>query len=171
MALGVGYAGQECSLARALELVGERWTMLVLRDCFFGVRRFTDFSAHLDIPRAVLVTRLRDLVDAGVLRREPYAAGRDEYLLTPRGVTLWPALFALMEWGAAGSSRTRVFRHVACGTDLATGGGCPTCGTTPPVDALEVRPAPESLPLRRRTDAVSRALLAPHRLLEPLDLG
>ncbi|MHA3701946.1 winged helix-turn-helix transcriptional regulator [Jatrophihabitans sp. YIM 134969] len=171
MALGQGYARQECSLARALELVGERWTMLVLRDCFFGVRRFTDFLAHLDIPRAVLMSRLRDLVDAGILRREPYTRGRDEYLLTPRGVSLWPALFALMEWGAAGSSRTRVFRHVGCGTDLAAGGGCPTCGGTPPADDLEIRPSPESLAVRRRTDAVSVALLSPHRLLEPLLLG
>jgi DNA-binding HxlR family transcriptional regulator len=168
MALGQGYAQQHCSLARALELVGERWTMLVLRDCFFGVRRFSDFQAHLDVPRAVLMTRLRSLVEAGVLERRAYAPGRDEYLLTERGIALWPAMFALMEWGAAGSSRTRVFRHVACGTDLEAGGGCPTCGVVPEVGELEIRPAPESLHLRRRTDPVSVALLSPQRLLQPL---
>ena len=65
MALGVDYARQDCWLARALEVVGERWTLLVLRDCFFGVRRFSDFAAHLDISRAVLSQRLAALVDDG----------------------------------------------------------------------------------------------------------
>ncbi|MPZ85801.1 MAG: transcriptional regulator, partial [Actinophytocola sp.] len=69
MALGRDYEGQNCSLARALEVVGERWTILVLRDLFFGVRRFTDLQAHLDIPRAVLTDRLTRLVDAGVVTR------------------------------------------------------------------------------------------------------
>ena len=170
MALGQGYATQHCSLARALEIVGERWTMLVLRDCFFGVRRFNDFQVHLDVPRAVLVTRLRDLVDAGVLAREPYAPGRDEYVLTAHGLALWPAVFALMEWGAAGSAqgRTRLLRHVGCGTDVDASGRCPDCGDVPPVADLEIRPAPASLPHRRRTDPVSVALLSPHRMLEPL---
>lgn len=167
MALGQGYAQQHCSLARALEVVGERWTMLVLRDCFFGVQRFSDFQAHLDIPRAVLGARLRDLVDAGVLRREPYAPGRESYRLTERGIALWPAMFALMEWGAAGSTRTRVFRHVDCG-DLGTTGVCSVCGVTPAVGDLEIRPSPDSLRFRRRTDPVSVALLSPHRMLEPL---
>ena len=170
VALGQGYAQQQCSLARALESVGERWTMLVLRDCFFGVRRFTDFQAHLDIPRAVLVTRLRDLVDAGVLRREPYAPGRDEYVLTARGIALWPALFALTEWGEAGSSqgRMRILRHVGCAPDLDARGWCGGCRTVPTVDELETRLGPGIVPARRRTDPVSVALRSPHRLLTPL---
>ncbi len=119
MALGVDYAEQDCSLARALELVGERWTLLILRDCFFGVRRFTDFQSHLNISRAVLTQRLTALVEAGLLARTP-RGGREEYVLTERGIALWPALYALTRWGEAQSARgpRRIFAHVACGTDL-----------------------------------------------------
>ena len=65
MPLGTDYAGQACSLARTLEIVGERWTLLILRDLFFGVRRFSDLQRHLDIPRAVLSGRIASLVEAG----------------------------------------------------------------------------------------------------------
>ncbi|MFJ1823384.1 winged helix-turn-helix transcriptional regulator, partial [Streptomyces sp. NPDC088178] len=67
MALGKDYAAQQCSMARALEVVGERWTLLVVRDAFFGVRRYNDFLAHLGMPRAVLATRLQSLIEAGVM--------------------------------------------------------------------------------------------------------
>ena len=83
MPLGSDYAGQACSLARTLEIVGERWTLLILRDLFFGVRRFSDLQRHLDIPRAVLSGRIASLVEAGLVERRPYAAGRDE-LCSPR---------------------------------------------------------------------------------------
>ena len=76
--------------------------MLVLRDCFFGVRRFTDLQAHLDVPRAVLTDRLTRLVDEGMLTRTEYQRGRHEYPLTERGRDLWPALFAL----SSGASST-----------------------------------------------------------------
>ena len=69
MPLGSDYAGQSCSLARCLEIVGERWTLLIVRDLFFGVRRFSDLQRHLDIPRAVLSARLATLVDAGLVER------------------------------------------------------------------------------------------------------
>jgi len=85
------YAGQgDCSIARALEIVGERWTLLILRDAFFGVRRFNDFHAHLDAPRTVLSTRLQGLVDTGMLERrpDPQHAGRMLYELTPAGRAL-----------------------------------------------------------------------------------
>ena len=67
--LGSDYEAQDCSLARALGVVGERWTLLIVRDAFYGVRRLNDFQAHLDIPRAVLTDRLSGLVDDGVLQR------------------------------------------------------------------------------------------------------
>ena len=82
MPLRSDYDRQNCSLARSLEVVGERWTLLILRDLFFGVRRFTDLHAHLDIPRAVLTARLATLVDRGLVERRPYGPGRDEFLLT-----------------------------------------------------------------------------------------
>ena len=106
MALGVDYTGQDCSLARSLEIVGERWTLLVLRNCFFGVRRFSDFQAHLGISRAVLTDRLAGLVDDGLLERVP-AGAREEYVLTEAGLALWPALFALTQWGEATTSPGR----------------------------------------------------------------
>src|SRR2546423_15667325 len=76
--LGKDYEGQDCSLARALEVVGERWTLLIVRDAFYGVRRFSDFAAHLDIPRAVLSDRLAGLVEDGLMQRrpDPERAGR-----------------------------------------------------------------------------------------------
>src|SRR5690242_89978 len=85
--LGKDYAEQDCALARALEVVGERWTLLILRDAFYGVRRFNDFQAHLDIPKAVLSDRLNSLVADGVLDRvrDPEHRGRYLYQLTPRG--------------------------------------------------------------------------------------
>jgi DNA-binding HxlR family transcriptional regulator len=168
VALGRDYERQNCSLARALEVVGERWTMLVLRDLFFGVRRFTDLQAHLGIPRAVLADRLARLVDEGVLTRTEYRRGRHEYTLTPHGEELWPALFALSQWGDrhnAPRGRRRIFSHAPCGTDLAASGQCPSCGEIPPAGELEIRPGPGAR--TDRTDPVSLALRSPHRLLTP----
>ncbi len=97
MPLGTDYTRQDCSLARALEVIGERWTPLILRDCFLGVRRFSDLQAHLDISRAVLSTRLDALVAEGLLERS--GEGHPEYSLTDDALALWPALFALTQWG------------------------------------------------------------------------
>src|SRR5574341_808466 len=70
--LGKDYERQDCSLARALEVIGERWTLLIVRDAFYGVRRFSDFQAHLDVPKAVLSDRLAGLVEEGILQRQPH---------------------------------------------------------------------------------------------------
>lgn len=172
MALGKDYAGQDCSLASALEVVGERWTLLVLRDCFLGVRRFTDLQAHLDISRAVLAARLSDLIAAGLLERHEYRPGRHEYLLTEQAVALWPVLYALTQWGEqyhAPNGRRRIFAHVSCGTELDAFGQCPHCATRPAPGELEVRPGPAAS--HRREDRVSLGLRRPHRLLTPLPAG
>src|SRR5690348_7302888 len=89
--LGKDYAEQDCALARALEVVGERWTLLILRDAFYGVRRFSELQAHLDIPKAVLSDRLNTLVGDGVLERVPDPEHRGRYLyeLTQSGRDLW----------------------------------------------------------------------------------
>ncbi len=168
MALGVDYAEQDCSLARALELVGERWTLLIVRDCFFGVRRFTDFQSHLNISRAVLTQRLAALVEAGLLVRTP-RGGREEYAMTERGIALWPALYALTRWGEAQSGRgpRRIFAHLPCGTDLDGTGHCPTCVSTPPPGELQMRPGP-GFGAEPRDNPVSAALARPHVLLQPL---
>jgi len=169
MALGTGYAQQNCSIARALEIVGERWTMLVLRDCFYGVRRFSDLLGHLDISRAVLTERLATLTDAGLLERRS-AGGHPEYLLTAAGVAFWPTLYSLSRWGeryAGDGGRTRTFTHVGCGGEVDDIGRCPTCGSTPePADLIVT--LVEGSSGHRRSDPVSLALRRPHRLLQPL---
>jgi DNA-binding HxlR family transcriptional regulator len=92
-----------CSVAGTLGVVGEKWTLLVLREAFLGVRRFADLQRNLGAPKAVLTERLATLVDQGVLVRVPYQAEgerqRHEYRLTQKGIDLYPALVALMEWG------------------------------------------------------------------------
>jgi DNA-binding HxlR family transcriptional regulator len=99
----VAFDRSHCSVAGTLAVVGEKWTLLVLREAFLGVRRFADFQRMLGIPRAVLTERLGTLVDQGILMRVPYqAAGerqRHEYRLTEKGLDLYPTLVALMEWG------------------------------------------------------------------------
>lgn len=167
MPLGTDYARQDCSIAKALEVVGERWTLLILRDCFLGVRRFSDFQSHLDISRAVLTSRLDALVADGLLVRT--GAGHPEYELTEEAVGLWPTIFALGQWGerrtTPGRPR-RLYRHVGCG-DLGDDGRCTSCGKVPGPAELEVRPGPGADPTLR-DDPVSVALRQPHRLLEPL---
>jgi DNA-binding HxlR family transcriptional regulator len=168
--LGTGYAGQDCSLASALEVVGERWTLLVVRDLFDGVRRFGDLQRHLEIPRAVLAARLRTLVDHGVVERRADRLGRHDYVLTDRGVELWPAVHALTQWGekhCAPRGPRRVVTHAACGVPLDAHGHCPACLMAPSPWHVDVRPGPGVDP-RPREDAVSRALRRPRRLLTPL---
>jgi DNA-binding HxlR family transcriptional regulator len=123
------------SIARTVEIIGDRWTMLVLRDVFRGLRRFDEFRLDLGIARPVLSDRLRKLVEAGVLERVPYQDHplRHEYKLTPMGVELSPALVALMRWGDRWLARdqpTTVLYHAACGTELQQAFWCPTCATT-----------------------------------------
>jgi DNA-binding HxlR family transcriptional regulator len=172
MALGTDYAQQDCSIARALEVVGERWSMLIIRDAFYGVSRFNDFLAHLDIPRAVLTARLRALVEAGVLHKEPYqyAPVRYGYHLTDAGRELWLPLHALARWGekhASPSASRILFTHDACGNRLSPSGSCEHCGAMVPPDQVIARQSTEAR-ANPRTDAVSKALAEPHRLLTPL---
>jgi DNA-binding HxlR family transcriptional regulator len=173
MALGKDYATQECTIARALEIVGERWTLLVVRDAFYGVRRYNDFLVHLGAPRAVLASRLQTLTAEGILEKRRYQESppRDEYVLTDRGLALWPTLRALSLWGREHIAQEPllVFRHATCGTEKELGpyGECPACGTFVPVPDVEMVPGPglDRIP----ADPVGQALLRPKRLLEPLE--
>ncbi|MEU1202359.1 helix-turn-helix domain-containing protein [Streptomyces sp. NPDC005813] len=94
---------ENCTVQRTLDLIGEKWTLLILRDAFNGVRRFDDFRRHVGLSEAVLAGRLRKLVEAGILRTVPYqeqgSRTRHEYRLTPKGRDLWPVLVALRQWG------------------------------------------------------------------------
>jgi DNA-binding HxlR family transcriptional regulator len=99
--LGNDYEGQVCSIARSLELVGERWSLLVIREVFRGNRRFGQMLESLGIARNVLASRLQRLCDAGILERRPYGErpDRHEYFLTEKGLDLWPVMVSLLHWG------------------------------------------------------------------------
>src|SRR3712207_1915696 len=91
----------ECSVGRAMEILGERWTFLILREAFYGVRRFSDMQRNLGIARNILSSRLQTLVAAGILERRRYQEEpeRYEYRLTACGRDLYPAVIAIMRWG------------------------------------------------------------------------
>jgi DNA-binding HxlR family transcriptional regulator len=167
--LGKDYEKQDCSIARTLEVIGERWTLLIVRDAFYGVRRFSDFQSHLDIPRAVLSDRLNGLVDDGILERhpDPDHAGRHLYELTAAGRELWPVLNAMVSWGGRNRrANGRVFKHAVCLTRLDEAGACPKCEVTPLPEDILTEPRRGA---RLRDDPVAIALQGPHRLLDPLD--
>jgi DNA-binding HxlR family transcriptional regulator len=122
------------SVGRALELVGERWTLLILREAFFGVRRFGQLARNLGIPRPTLSSRLRMLVDAGLLERVPYSLEpeRYEYRLTDAGRDLFGAIVVLMRWGDEHlpnpSGPPIVLRHDTCGEIAEPRLTCTHCG-------------------------------------------
>jgi len=122
------------SVSRTLELVGEKWTLLILREAFFGVRRYGQLARNLGIPRPTLSSRLRTLVDAGLLKRVPYATepDRHEYRLTQAGIDLFPSIVALMRWGdthlAGPEGPPIVLRHNECGEVADPYLACRTCG-------------------------------------------
>ncbi|MBV9464984.1 MAG: helix-turn-helix transcriptional regulator [Solirubrobacterales bacterium] len=135
------YREQNCSIARTLELIGERWTILVLREAFLGTRRFDEIQANLGIARNVLQTRLRRLLDAGIMRRELYQdrPPRYEYRLTAKGVDLWPVIVSLLNWGdrhAAPNGPPVVLEHKGCGGALDDRRRCTRCGAD--LEAWEV---------------------------------
>jgi DNA-binding HxlR family transcriptional regulator len=103
-----------CPVARALSVVGDRWTLLILRDCFLGVSKFEDFQKSLGVTRHVLSARLKHLVDEGVLKKHEYSKRppRYEYLLTDKGRALGPALSSLKDWGKAFMPLRRPARNV-----------------------------------------------------------
>lgn len=131
----------ECSVARAMEVVGERWTFLVLREAFSGVRRFEDMQRHLGIARNVLADRLTRLVEHGVLERRPYQDRpvRHEYRLTPKGLDLYPALVGLLQWGDRWASERKSVElvHRGCGEVTSLQLCCAACGE--PVTAHDMR--------------------------------
>lgn len=133
---GVALSTLHCSIARTLDVVGERWTLLVLRDAFNGVRRFEDFAERLPIARNVLTDRLGTLVEHDILRRERYQERprRFEYRLTAKGMELYPVLVALLQWGdrylAGADGPPIAVQHVACGHAVKAEVVCTGCNQT-----------------------------------------
>jgi DNA-binding HxlR family transcriptional regulator len=143
------YDSQVCSVARALEAVGDRWTMLVIRDAFHGVRRFDDFQERLGVARNVLSDRLSRLVDEDILEKRLYQErpARYEYRLTQKGVDLFPVLVSLMKWGDRHAPEPggppMVILHRGCGGEVDERLLCDRCGE--PITALTAearQPAP-----------------------------
>lgn len=171
MALPREYTRQACSVVRTLEVVGERWTLLIVRDAIFGVRRFSDFLQHLSIPRAVLTERLEFLVSEGVLARVPGPGKRSEYELTDKGVALWPAIRALAAWGDqfyAPDGRRRVFVHARCEGEVTSAGTCTRCGAAVPLTETVMSPGPGLPAPSPADDPVTAALAEPRPLLRPV---
>jgi DNA-binding HxlR family transcriptional regulator len=127
-------ADWNCSVAKTLDVVGEWWTLLILRDAFRGTRRFDEFHQSLGVARSVLTARLTKLTDAGVLARTRYSEHppRYEYGLTEKGLALFPVIATLMRWGddyAPGPAGPPVvLRHDACGAVIRPVLTCPDCG-------------------------------------------
>jgi DNA-binding HxlR family transcriptional regulator len=141
------YDNQVCSIARTLEAIGDRWTMLVIRDAFLGVRRFEDFQRDLGVARNVLTDRLARLVDDGILERHRYQERpeRFEYQLTEKGVDLWPVLVSLMKWGdrhAAPDGPPTLILHRDCGGEVDERFRCTACGADVDARSAEARPGP-----------------------------
>jgi len=142
-----------CSVARALSVVGDRWTLLILRDAFLGVRRFEQFHADLGTSRHRLADRLQKLLDHGVLERVPYAdrPPRFEYRLTEKGRDLYPVVVSLTRWGdrwMAGRDGPPIeLVHRACGRRILPALACPECGE--PVGARDMQAQPGPALLKR----------------------
>ncbi|MGH9920622.1 MAG: winged helix-turn-helix transcriptional regulator [Nitrososphaerales archaeon] len=139
------FARMDCSVAQCLEVVGEWWSMLLVRDAFMGVTRFEEFQRRLGISRNILQQRLTTLVDAGVLVRVPYSEHppRDDYRLTDKGRDLWPVLTAMRQWGdryAAPSGPPVQIIHKSCGSTSEPVLVCGSCGKS--VGARDVRAVP-----------------------------
>lgn len=146
--LGQDYEGQICSIARALEVVGERWTLLILRDVLLGRHRFDEMVDSLGVTRTVLTNRLRHLVDEGVLERRLYQQRPERYAyhLTVKGQQLTPVIAQLMWWGdrhyPEPSGPPRLLAHLDCGSAVEAAYRCADCGTDLGPDEVTAVPGP-----------------------------
>ena len=145
------YDAQVCSVARALEVVGERWTLLIVRDAFHGVRRFEEFQRRLGLARNVLADRLQRLCAAGVFERIRYQERpeRHEYRLTDAGRDLWPVIITLRSWGdrhlAPAGPPVRL-EHRGCGGTVEQRVVCAGCGAPLQARDSEILPGPGAAP-------------------------
>jgi DNA-binding HxlR family transcriptional regulator len=146
LVLGRDYPNQLCSLAKSLEVIGERWSLLIIRDVMTGNRRFSGIQSNLGIARNVLSARLQRLLDEDILERRAYQESppRYEYFLTEKGLDLWPSLIALMGWGdrwsAGPEGPPRLIVHKDCGGVVSDRGICERCGET--LGARDARQVP-----------------------------
>lgn len=142
------YPDQVCSIARSLEVIGERWTLLILRDAVLGLTRFEEFQESLGIASNVLTNRLKLLCDEGVLERvpDPQRPGRPKYILTDKGRELAPALLVLMKWGdrhyPTPNGPPRLTLHAGCGGSIGPDLRCDRCGQQAAPGEIELPAGP-----------------------------
>jgi DNA-binding HxlR family transcriptional regulator len=162
------FANWPCSIARAMDLLGDWWTPLVLREAFYGIQRFDDFQAGLNIARNTLADRLRTLVTEGLMEKKPYQTDpvRYDYVLTQKGRDFFPVLVALQRWGdrwlADEAGPPIVLHHERCGHDGEAEVVCSSCGEpmTSADTSMRIGPGyPERL--TRREDVRQRFGLGP----------
>ncbi|MBI5105732.1 MAG: helix-turn-helix transcriptional regulator [Solirubrobacterales bacterium] len=134
------FEGQHCSIARTLAIVGERWTLLVLREVLLGRRHYAEIRRETGVATNILADRLETMVQHGILEVDADGA----YRATPKGLDLQPVLIALMEWGDAhaGEPPPRVLVHTRCGHDTRPEYRCSHCGEPVPPQELRARPGP-----------------------------
>ncbi len=149
------FPGQHCSIAAALEILGERWTLLVMREVLLGRRRFGDIRRHVGVAPNILSDRLQTLVEHGLLERRAIAGEHDayEYAPTRKGADCSPVLVALLQWGdrhaTPDGGPPRVLVHTACGHDADPRLHCSHCGEPIHGRELKARPGPGATPGQR----------------------
>lgn len=145
---------ESCSISRTLAVIGDRWSLLILRDCFLRVRRFEEFQSKLGITRHLLADRLKKLVRFGVLRRAPYQTNpkRHEYILTQKGLDLYPILMTIVHWGDVHMvderGRPLVHQHKTCGKFFDPVMVCSECGEPLKAKEVHTHPGPGALPIK-----------------------
>jgi DNA-binding HxlR family transcriptional regulator len=151
--LGRTYDRENCSAARTLEIVGERWSLLIIRDAMFaGSTRFTEFQRTLGIAPNILSSRLDRFVEAGLMQTRPLTGDHEprEYLLTPKGLDLQPVIIALTAWGdrwAAPQGPPIIYQHEGCGGRVHQHLSCAGCGAAPVPGQVSTRPGPGTQPV------------------------
>jgi DNA-binding HxlR family transcriptional regulator len=155
------YDSQNCSVARALEVVGERWSLLIVRDLLLGYRRFDELHERLGIARNVLAARLELLAEEGVLERRPYQERplRYDYHLTAKGRDLWPVIMSLVSWGDRHLQQDGppvVIEHRGCGGRIDDRRICDRCGGEMTLRDATVRPGPGATEARGRVVPAER---------------
>lgn len=139
---------QTCSMSRTLSVIGDRWTLLILRDCFLGVRRFDDFQGRLGVGRRLLSERLQKLVDSSILTRVVYQDGptRHEYRLTEKGIDFYPVVLSIVHWGdvhmVGPKGRPLLHQHKTCGHTFDPVLACSECSGALDPRQVEVLPGP-----------------------------
>jgi DNA-binding HxlR family transcriptional regulator len=167
--LGNSYDNQTCSIAAALDVVGERWSLLIVRNVLLGLRRFDEIQANLGVARNVLQTRLTRLTENGVLEKVPYQdrPPRYEYRLTEKGLDLWPTIVSLLQWGdryaLPDAGPPVLLEHRDCGGAVDEHRICSRCGTRLGVRDVRAKAGPGATPehpLRVRARASATAAAA-----------